>query len=133
MSHENRSRLSVDPGGKWRLYSPVIPASARALGTVRRSIGDVGALIQFEATGIYAQANAGVVRTLDQSKITAALAEARGTHGGAGRGQGRPAADGATNLSRKNVSLDGATIERLRALGDGDLSLGIRRAAAALG
>jgi hypothetical protein len=31
---------------------------------------------------------------------------------------------------RKTVTLDQASIDKLRALGDGDLSLGIRRAAA---
>ena len=56
--------------------------------------------------------------------------EARaGTHGGPGRRQGIKAADGATGLRRVNVSLDEASIEALRQFGDGELSLGIRRAA----
>ena len=49
-------------------------------------------------------------------------------HGGAGRGQGIKASDGATGLKRVNVTLDPATIEILRDAGDGQLSLGIRRA-----
>lgn len=49
--------------------------------------------------------------------------------GGAGRGQGRkPMAD--TPARRLNISIDDATAERLRAYGDGNLSEGIRRAAA---
>ena len=50
--------------------------------------------------------------------------------GGAGRGQGIKAADGAANLKRTNITIDPASAETLRAFGDGDLSLGIRRAAA---
>lgn len=49
--------------------------------------------------------------------------------GGAGRGQGLKAVDGATGLKRRNITLDDARRDILRALGDGDLSLGIRRAA----
>lgn len=56
------------------------------------------------------------------------MAIALSGRGGAGRGQGAKAADGATGLRRVNVSLDDASIEALRALGDGELSLGIRRA-----
>ena len=52
--------------------------------------------------------------------------------GGAGRGQGRKSADGATGLRRRNISIDDASADILRALGDGDLSLGVRRAAARL-
>ena len=52
--------------------------------------------------------------------------------GGPGRGGGRKAADGVVGVTRKNVTLDQRSIDTLRALGDGDLSLGIRRAAAML-
>lgn len=55
---------------------------------------------------------------------------AKNTHGGPGRGQGVKAADGATNLKRTNISIDPDSADTLRAFGDGDLSLGIRRAAA---
>ncbi len=128
---ENRPRLSVDLSASWKIYTNTIPQGSRALGTVTRGIGDTGALILIEATGIYAQVNAGALRTLDQRKIVAAVAEARsGTHGGAGRGQGRKTTDGTAGLERKNVSLDAETIATLTDFGDGELSLGIRRAAA---
>jgi hypothetical protein len=52
--------------------------------------------------------------------------------GGARTGAGRPAADEQQGLRRRNVMLDDETADWLRALGDGELSLGIRRAAAAL-
>jgi len=129
MTHNNRGRLTVALGGAWRLYSNTIPAGSRALGTITRDIGDTGALVQIEATGIYVKVNAGVVRTLPQAKIAAAVETARaGAHGGPGRGQGIKAADGATGLKRVNVSLDEASIAAAKALGDGEVSLGIRRA-----
>lgn len=131
MTHNNRGRLTVALGGVWRLYSNTIPAGSRALGTITRDIGDTGALVQIEATGLYVQVNAGAVRTLPQSKVAAAVEAARsGSQGGPGRGQGAKAADGATGLKRRNISIDDASADILRAFGDGDLSLGIRRAAA---
>jgi hypothetical protein len=47
-------------------------------------------------------------------------------HGGPGR---RTAVDGAAGLVRKNVMLDQPSIDVMKNIGDGDLSLGIRRAA----
>ena len=129
MTHNQRGRLTVTLGGNWRIWSNTIPVGSRALGTITRDIGDTGALVQIEATGIYVQVNAGVVRTLPQAKIAAAVETARaGAHGGPGRGQGIKAADGATGLKRVNVSLDEASIAAAKALGDGEVSLGLRRA-----
>lgn len=54
----------------------------------------------------------------------------KSTHGGPGRGQGLKAVDGATGLTRRNISIDDASADVLRKYGDGDLSVGIRRAAA---
>jgi hypothetical protein len=63
--------------------------------------------------------------------VASAVSETRAnTHGGAGRGGGRKCLDGATDTKRRNVSIDDASADVLRGLGDGDLSLGIRRAAA---
>ena len=50
-------------------------------------------------------------------------------NGGARKGSGRKALDGATGLKRVTVSLDDLSIEYLRKVGDGCLSIGIRRAA----
>lgn len=129
MTHNNRGRLTVDLGGKWRLYTNTIPANSRAIGTITREGYDTGALVLIEATGIYFQANANSLRNLDQRKVIAAIAEVRTGQGGPGRGQGIKAADGATNLKRTNISIDPDSADALRAYGDGDLSLGIRRAA----
>lgn len=74
MNHPNRSRLTVDPNGKWRLYTLALPPHATVLGTVTRDGFDTGALIRFEVTGEYAQLNAGALRSLERRKIEAALA-----------------------------------------------------------
>lgn len=133
MTHNQRGRLTVTLGGNWRIWSNTIPAGSRALGTVSRdgSFSDSGVLVQILATGLYAQINAGVLRTLPQAKVASAIDAARsGAHGGPGRGQGAKAVDGATGIKRRNISIDDASADTLRQFGDGDLSLGIRRAAA---
>jgi hypothetical protein len=48
--------------------------------------------------------------------------------GGAGRNQGRKTEDGTRGLKRLNVTLDVESVESVRRLGDGNLSLGIRKA-----
>lgn len=127
MTHDNRGRITVDPDGDWRLYCPVPPRGYTMLGTVTRASGETGALAQTQV-GVYVQITGGAVRTLDQRKVAVALGVS--THGGGRPGAGRPTADGATGMQRKNVSLDQVTIDGARALGDGDLSLGLRRAVA---
>lgn len=57
----------MDVHGNWRLYTNTIPVASTPLGTVTRD-GDTGALVRIEATGAYAQVNAGVIRTLDGRK-----------------------------------------------------------------
>jgi hypothetical protein len=49
--------------------------------------------------------------------------------GGTGRGQGRPTTAGTGATSPRQVTLDDGTVSTLRALGDGNLSAGIREAA----
>jgi len=128
MTHNQRGRLTVDLGGNWRWYANIIPAGSQCLGTVTTANGETGALI-FTASGIYARLNAGALVSLPQAKVQSAVDAARaGTHGGPGRGQGVKAADGATGLKRVNVSLDEASIAAAKKLGDGEVSLGIRRA-----
>ena len=50
--------------------------------------------------------------------------------GGAGRNQGRKTEDGTRGLKRLNVTLDVESVERARRLGDGNVSLGLRKAVA---
>lgn len=66
---------------------------------------------------------------IDLAAHVAAQFESEKTWGGPGRGQGAKAADGATGLKRVNITIDPGSAETMRAIGDGDLSLGIRRAA----
>ena len=66
--------LTINTAGAWRLYSPTLPAGCEPLGVVSRDSHDHGALVRFAATGLYAQVNAGVVRTLDQRQVARLLA-----------------------------------------------------------
>lgn len=128
MTHNQRGRLTVDLGGNWRWYANLLPAGCQCLGTVTTANGETGALL-FTASRVYVRLNAGAMVSLPQAKVQAAVDAARaGTHGGPGRGQGAKAADGATGLKRVNVSLDDASIAAAKALGGGEVSLGIRRA-----
>lgn len=77
MTHNNRGRLSVKLGGDWRLYSATLPAGSVVLGTISRGRFDVGALLQMSGSGLYVQLNIGVIRTLDQRKVAAAIESAR--------------------------------------------------------
>ncbi|MBS0474743.1 MAG: hypothetical protein JSR28_06295 [Proteobacteria bacterium] len=70
MSGPNRGRLAVLMGGPWRLYTHTLPGW-QMLGTVQRGM-EIGALAM-SPTGLYAQANAGAVRSLDQRKVLSAI------------------------------------------------------------
>jgi archaeosine-15-forming tRNA-guanine transglycosylase len=52
----------------------------------------------------------------------------KSTHGGSGRDAGRTSADGRTGKARC-VKIDAESLATLKAYGDGELSLGVRRAA----
>ena len=69
----NRSRLTIDHPGKPGLYQLADIPGWECVGTVARGVGDTGALMRNTTTGAYAQANAGVIRPLDQRKVAAAL------------------------------------------------------------
>jgi uncharacterized low-complexity protein len=114
MTHNNRGRVTVALGGNWRLYTNTIPAGGRAIGTVTMDGFDTGALVLIAATGIYVQVNAGAVKSIDQCKSVAAVSEAREGRGGPGRGQGRKAEDGATDVERVTVQLTPAQREKVR-------------------
>lgn len=59
-----------------------LPAGAEFCGTVTRDETDTGALIRM-ATGIFVQGNAGAIRSLPQSEVSASLAaSALGSRGG---------------------------------------------------
>lgn len=112
---DNRARLTITQPGKPELYQLQPLPNWEAIGTVIRGESDAGALVRNLSTGIYAQANAGAIRSLDQRKILAALglfANATKLDGG----------------KRVNVYLDEITLERAKALGGGNVSDGIRKA-----
>lgn len=67
------SEYTIDPNSNWRLYTNTIPQGGTVIGAIHRGIGDVGALVHFEATGLYVQVNAGASRSLDQRAVSTAL------------------------------------------------------------
>lgn len=115
MSHENRSRITIEQPGKPRLYQATDLPGWEVVGTVTRGDGDIGALVRNLAIGNYAQANAGVIRTLDQRKVRAAI---------------DPAAKKLEGGKRINVYLDEASLAKAAELGNGNVSEGIRIALA---
>lgn len=76
MSRERRSRLSVQVPGIPALYSNEIPGHWETIGVVETATG-TGALVRNAETGIFCQANAGVLKSLPQNKVIAALAAAK--------------------------------------------------------
>lgn len=115
MTHENRVRLTVEVGDKWRLYTNTIPEGAEAIGVVSRGeLGDMGALVKL-SSGNYVQINAGVLRNLDGRKVAAALGTA-----------GRPSE--MSGGKKVNTYLDAESIAIATRLGNGNVSEGIRKA-----
>lgn len=113
IAHSDRGRLTVEVGGKWRLYTNTIPAGAEAIGVVTHGdLGDSGALVKLRS-GNYVQINAGATRNLDGRKVAAALGTA-----------GRPAE--MEGGKRVNVYLDANSLEVAAKLGNGNVSEGIR-------
>ncbi len=53
-------------------------------------------------------------------------------HGGPREGAGRKAEDEAESTERYNVSLDAPTVKKAKKLGEGNLSLGLRKAVKAV-
>jgi hypothetical protein len=110
----NNKRMTVDPHGKWQLYTQTLPNGATPLGTVT-ICAETGALVRIEENGRYAMVNAGAVRLLDGRSVAAAL----GT-------SGRP--QKMSGGRRADVYLDAASLAAAERLGDGNVSEGIRRA-----
>ncbi len=68
----NRHRLTITPGGPWRLYQHVAPPGWDMLGTVQRG-DEIGALARHQTTGSLVMMRAGAASMLDQRKARAAL------------------------------------------------------------
>jgi len=67
------SKYVIDYMGRWNLYTNTLPQGGTVIGTIKRDIGDVGALVRIENTGLYVQVNVGVSRSLDQRAVNIAL------------------------------------------------------------
>jgi post-segregation antitoxin (ccd killing protein) len=108
---DNRARIQIDQPGKPGLFQHQELQGWEVLGPVTRGTSDTGALVRNISTGSYAQANNGVIRTLDQRKVRAAIA---------------PAAKKLEGGKRVNVYLDDDSLDRAARLGKGNVSEGIR-------
>ncbi|MFD2755655.1 hypothetical protein [Comamonas terrae] len=71
----NRARLTITPGGPWRLYQHAVLPGWEMLGTVQRG-DEIGALARNKQTGNLVMLRAGAASMLDQRKAEAALAAA---------------------------------------------------------
>ena len=71
MSSINRGQYTVTFGASWKLYTVKALPGWEMLGTIQRD-HEIGALGKSPA-GLYAQINAGVIRSLDQRKVKAAI------------------------------------------------------------
>lgn len=67
----NRAKLTVTPGGPWRLYQQAALPGWEMLGTVQRG-DEIGALARNTATGNLVMMRAGATSMLDQRKVAAA-------------------------------------------------------------
>lgn len=61
--------IKINTNGKAWLYQSTPLVGYDILGTVERPDGHTGALVRNKKTGLYAQANAGKIRTLPQIKL----------------------------------------------------------------
>lgn len=118
----------IDLLAHWSQYSRTLPKNAVGLGTIVDLANNrTGALVQMRTNREFYLLTPGICHPLNQEQISRQLKELRsGSAGGAGRGQGRKTSDGAHNLQRKQVMLDQTTIDQLKDIGKGNLSLGIR-------
>lgn len=60
--------MKINHDGNWKLYCPTLPEGFKPFGTVTRDIGDTGALLLNEDTGVFVQGNAGSIRSLKMPK-----------------------------------------------------------------
>lgn len=72
MSKTQRSRITVEVPGKPALYNLTPLPGWDVLGTITDADG-TGALVRNQRTGTYCRANAGILRSLPQRKVQAAL------------------------------------------------------------
>lgn len=71
----NVVKLTITPGGPWRLYQHAAIPGWEMLGTVQRG-DEIGALARAKATGNLVMLRAGAVSMLNQRKAAAAFAAA---------------------------------------------------------
>lgn len=124
---ENKYTVTTS-GYTWLDYTDELPKGSTILGIVE-SDKRTGVLIRLDDQ--LAQVAKGRSYKLNQQMAAAALAEAQSGIGRLGRtsGSGRKAVDGVVGTLRVNLSIDKVSHQILTEYGDGNFSLGCRRAA----
>lgn len=124
-------KMLIDLQGNYKTYTKILPVGATVIGTVSTDGQDPGALVQFADTGKYAQVNQNHVRDIDQTLAAIAHCEAmtRPAYVKNNRPIGRPALNLADPMRPRVINLNQTTVDILKAIGNGNLSAGVRIAA----
>ena len=67
--------MMVNLRGRWEEYLTEPPAGAEALGIVHDGRGEIGALVRYKSTGLYALAKGSMICSLDPVQLKAAIVE----------------------------------------------------------
>ncbi|WP_434627071.1 hypothetical protein [Chromobacterium sp. CV08] len=117
MRDNNGRRIYIEQPGRPRLYQFDDMPGYEVVGVITLA-GRSGALLRKYSNGVYSMANSGILRPLDQRLVKMAL-------GIASNAGAPPRMEGG---ARHNVYLDAESIDIAQALGDGNISRGIRLA-----
>lgn len=117
MRDDKVHRIHIEQPGRPRLYQFDDLPGYEMAGVITLS-GRSGALVKKIRSGVYYMANSGMLRPVDQRQVKMAL--------GLSSGAGAPAR--MQGGARHNVYLDAESIDIALALGDGNISKGIRHA-----
>ncbi|AXE33150.1 hypothetical protein [Chromobacterium phragmitis] len=117
MRDDRGHRIHIEQPGRPRLYQLDDLPGYEVVGVITVA-GRSGALVRKRSTGVYSMVNSGMLRQLDQRRVKMEL----GLASNAGAPQKMQGG------ARHNVYLDAASIAAALALGDGNISRGIRLA-----
>ena len=122
MRDNHGHRIHIEQPGRPRLYQLDELPGYEVVGVITLA-GRSGALVRKYSNGVYSMVNSSMLRPLDQRQVKKAL--------GIGSNAGAPLK--MQGGARRNVYLDAQSIDIALALGDGNISRGIRLALQASG
>ncbi|MBF0308136.1 MAG: hypothetical protein HQL56_01220 [Magnetococcales bacterium] len=127
-NHPNRSRKwAVEVTDQWHFlcHPNQIPERATVIGIVTRPEGEKGVLVRFDQTGVLSQVNAGVVRSVDQSRVAAAWAVALGKTPDASRQVARRERMKEEGMVYLQIAVPEALVEQAKAAAQGVAANGV--------